>query len=593
MTEISKASPGRSSSSVIYYSLAWQPESHCERQWAQSVRSLRQYNRTIPVVLCLYGAGSDEISREADRQSVEIVRLGDFHAALRHPKANVLGLYPIWHKLLSLRHVLQYDRILYVDCDTFWFNDPERLFARYAAADWYARDEVATRRGYPQQYDPNYLDEDKLKDVAESLGAAVFTPFNTGVMLAKRWAAAAIVERETEFLDIGWRLLVGEMLETRSRYTKDDVMAAAVRANAGPNDIKHHIPYPCSNRWLVEQTATWLTLGRIPNVRIDPLEHEVVLQSNGFLQRGPKCVLTHYFSHLEGEFFKHTPQLPETPEFRGGAALGTIEEEAETTGAAARPQVVNDPLVLRLNPALNVQDYAEAFERDGLVQIGNFFEPHIANRLETALRENTFWRLSYRDENREPRYLDGQELAKIDQKSLWDQIIKRASKDSTYVCLSCPIEGTYGHPEQANHPLHKLYKFLNSTAFLNFSRAVTGEEKAEVVDATATWYRPGDFLTTHTDEVRGHLGARRIAYMLGFTRAWRADWGGQVLFHDGAGDISRGLMPAFNALTLFKVPRPHSVAQVALYATEPRFVVGGWLWDNETPTAGSTLDSDR
>jgi SM-20-related protein len=127
-----------------------------------------------------------------------------------------------------------------------------------------------------------------------------------------------------------------------------------------------------------------------------------------------------------------------------------------------------------------------------------------------------------------------------------------------------------------------LHKFLNSRAFLDFASAVTGDTGVDRVDAAATCYRAGDFLNLHTDVGDGR---RRAAYTLGLTRGWRADWGGQLLFHDTAGEISRGLLPSFNVLTLFKTPQLHSVAQVATYATQPRLTISGWLLEGPAPPA--------
>ena len=76
------------------------------------------------------------------------------------------------------------------------------------------------------------------------------------------------------------------------------------------------------------------------------------------------------------------------------------------------------------------------------------------------------------------------------------------------------------------------------------------------------------------------MGERRAAYTIGLTRTWRPDWGGQLMFHDEAGDVVRGLLPRFNVLTLFKVPLLHSVAPVAPYAAAPRFMITGWLRDD-------------
>jgi SM-20-related protein len=234
--------------------------------------------------------------------------------------------------------------------------------------------------------------------------------------------------------------------------------------------------------------------------------------------------------------------------------------------------VMTDPLVFRVNPALNPQDYVDAFHRDGVVQIKDFFEPPLADRVASALKESTYWQLNYADEKARGVALNAQDLAKLDIQRLWAEIIERASTGFSFVYLAFYLQTAYGAPEQAEHPLHKLVQFLNSSAFLDFGRVITGETGVNRVDAAATWYRPGDFLTLHNDAI----GLRRAAYTLGFTRGWRPDWGGQLLFHDQAGEIMRGLMPGFNVFTLFK-RLPHSVAQVAHYAKEPRLTISGWL----------------
>ena len=242
---------------------------------------------------------------------------------------------------------------------------------------------------------------------------------------------------------------------------------------------------------------------------------------------------------------------------------------------------MSDALVFRVNPALDLQHCADVFRREGIVQIKDFLEPPLADHVATVLKENTYWELNYVGEKGDGLTLNGQELAKRDTKILWEEILQRARTGFSYVYLACYLRGVYGGPDQAEHPLHKLVKFLNSAPFLDVGRDITGEAGVDSVDAAATWFRPGDFLNLHTDKI----GLRRVAYTLGFTRGWRADWGGQLLFHDKSGDIVRGLMPGFNVLTFFKIPRLHSVAQVALYATEPRFMISGWLLEGQAQPA--------
>ncbi|HRE43544.1 MAG TPA: 2OG-Fe(II) oxygenase family protein [Terricaulis sp.] len=132
------------------------------------------------------------------------------------------------------------------------------------------------------------------------------------------------------------------------------------------------------------------------------------------------------------------------------------------------------------------------------------------------------------------------------------------------------------------HPLHELTGFIHGPDFLRFAVAVTGAESAVRAEAQASYYNPGDFIGLHDDTSR-EAGNRLVAYTLGFTRRWRSDWGGQLLFHDGKGDVERGLVPRWNTLTLFGVPRLHSVAPVAAYAGAPRISVVGWLRDDPAP----------
>lgn len=63
--------------------------------------------------------------------------------------------------------------------------------------------------------------------------------------------------------------------------------------------------------------------------------------------------------------------------------------------------------------------------------------------------------------------------------------------------------------------------------------------------------------------------------MLNFTPMWRTDWGGLLVFPGKDGHID-GDSSTFNALNLFRAPAPHTVTQVASFASEPRLSITGW-----------------
>ena len=124
-------------------------------------------------------------------------------------------------------------------------------------------------------------------------------------------------------------------------------------------------------------------------------------------------------------------------------------------------------------------------------------------------------------------------------------------------------------------PFADLYDMLNGPAFLGFVRTLSGDPRAAYVDAQATRYRAGDFLTAHDDDVVGK--SRLYAYVLNLTPQWRTDWGGLLAFHDADGHLAEAYVPTFNALNIFRVPQLHSVTQVASFAAGSRMSITGWI----------------
>lgn len=234
---------------------------------------------------------------------------------------------------------------------------------------------------------------------------------------------------------------------------------------------------------------------------------------------------------------------------------------------------------LALNPALVAADHAELYARDGMVQVGDFLTEESAEWLAATLERATPWRLALSEDGRgqllrpeEARGLGAAELQRRLAATTTD-----AGKGFAFVYQAYPVITALLAGEDPGHPTHVLAEFFNSPAFLSFARAVTGEAGLTKIDAQATCFQPGHFLTLHDDTGEGE---RRAAYTLGLTREWRADWGGQLLFHDADGDVVRGFKPRFNAWTVFRTPQVHSVSQVASYAAKPRLTVTGWLRDD-------------
>jgi hypothetical protein len=194
--------------------------------------------------------------------------------------------------------------MLYIDCDTYFFDDVARLFDNYAQADWYAREEPNSRRSQTG-YDPSHIDEDELSNLARIVGSQTFIPFNSGVCLLSDRVRQAFAQVRITFLDLAWRLLSGQRIPDPPDNEYDAQIREALRTLSA-TDRARTLRYPSSNTWIIEQIALWLALGHVPHLSQDFLFPDDVAQGSEFhdaLRREHPIVLAHYFSVLEQDFF--------------------------------------------------------------------------------------------------------------------------------------------------------------------------------------------------------------------------------------------------------------------------------------------------
>ena len=123
--------------------------------------------------------------------------------------------------------------------------------------------------------------------------------------------------------------------------------------------------------------------------------------------------------------------------------------------------------------------------------------------------------------------------------------------------------------------LHAVLDFLNSPDFLLFARRISGEPQINAVNAQATRYRAGQFLTRHQDTDVNE--GRVCAYVINLSKNWDSDWGGLLQFHDQDNRLLDTFVPYWNSLSLFRVPQSHTVSLVAPWAGEDRLAITGWF----------------
>lgn len=230
-----------------------------------------------------------------------------------------------------------------------------------------------------------------------------------------------------------------------------------------------------------------------------------------------------------------------------------------------------------LSRTLDVDAIAHRFADEGYASVPGVLEPDGADRMLSALREWQTWNVVFNDRG---KHID---MSRVQFRSLPPDsiaqlraaIYTQGARDFQYFYENYPIYDAQRQGRNKGQVLHEFYEWLDTEPFLEFARAVTGFDDIDFVDAQATRYGPGHFLTTHDDSAAGKN--RRAAYVFNFTPEWRPDWGGYLQLLDGDGHVRKGLRPGFNTLNLLSVPQPHNVGFVAPFAAAQRLSVTGWL----------------
>jgi SM-20-related protein len=234
---------------------------------------------------------------------------------------------------------------------------------------------------------------------------------------------------------------------------------------------------------------------------------------------------------------------------------------------------------VELAPGLDVARIARTYAQAGRVHIVPILSRPSAERIHRSLTSEIPWRLNTNEADRavslaaEPF----EQLPPAEQDRFFRAVHERAARGFQYLFYSFPISDfcEAGNAEFQSLYVTRVHEFLNSSAFLELAREITGVRSVAYVDSQATLYKRGHFLTRHDDDVRAKK--RIAAYVLNFTPHWSVDWGGVLQFVDRDGHVAEGYTPAFNALNLFRVPQLHCVSCVAPFAAAGRYSITGWL----------------
>jgi SM-20-related protein len=227
-----------------------------------------------------------------------------------------------------------------------------------------------------------------------------------------------------------------------------------------------------------------------------------------------------------------------------------------------------------INDKLDWGRVRSEFQQKGYVRIADILAPEAADQIHRQFVSEVPWGVKFisRDgpiiiSREECQALPPEEWQKINQEVAWSF----EHKDPSYFYYSAGLN-------EVNGKLVELVNAVSNQKFIGFIKYVSDLLDINSFGGQLTCYRRNCFLTRHEDLDK--MSRRRVAFIFGFTRDWRTEWGGLLHMLDNERNIIDVFQPTFNTLTLFKVPRDHFVSHVVPYAgTDPlhsRYTMTGW-----------------
>ncbi len=208
------------------------------------------------------------------------------------------------------------------------------------------------------------------------------------------------------------------------------------------------------------------------------------------------------------------------------------------------------------------------------LRINKFLNDEFAIRLSNCLENEIDWGLACRIDDNPKTFLKTNDVGHLD-RNIATKLSEQLGVEFQFIYNTYMMVTAYIEKRDPNHFLNRILEWLNTPEVINYFKQLTNDNSIKKINAQATRYLPGHFLTQHTDE---NLEEGRLyAYVMGFSKEWNPDWGGLLHILDDDKNIVKTLIPEYNTLSIFKVPQNHFVSLVSPFAKKERLAITGWL----------------
>lgn len=232
-----------------------------------------------------------------------------------------------------------------------------------------------------------------------------------------------------------------------------------------------------------------------------------------------------------------------------------------------------------INKDIDVAALHQEFKETGAVAIKDLLCSDVAEAAYESLENRVPWELHIKSHKRKAQVevISPEEALKLTDKEklkLVPKVLTLKDNDLSFIYYRYTIPTAHEIDPENPPILAQVIEYFNSREYLQLLGDITGDHSGQELSAWASRYDPNQFLSLHDD--RNLTQGRIAAHVLGLTKNWKKEWGGEFAFCDARGKPTTYHSPKFNQLTLFKVPRFHMVNQVKPYAQESRYSIFGW-----------------
>lgn len=222
----------------------------------------------------------------------------------------------------------------------------------------------------------------------------------------------------------------------------------------------------------------------------------------------------------------------------------------------------------------NITKKSKKLKKNGFLRISHFLQPEFVDKIYHCLTEELKWDLACRIDSEPQTFREIASIEKLDPINR-QKLMEQMKEEFQFVYNSYMMVTAYIERRNPDLYLNRVLEWLNSPETKSFFAYLTRNQSIVKINAQATRYMPGHYLTQHNDE--NVEEGRLYAYVIGLSKNWNPDWGGLLHILNEKGKIIKTMIPEYNSLSIFKVPQNHFVSMVTPNAQQQRLGITGWL----------------